>query len=196
MRPGRKGPGNYGCSHSPMSRRQRFNEAGAQRPRKLAFRRGAVLPRFGASMRPGRKGPGNGACDATSRRGYSCASMRPGRKGPGNRIGRCPAYSPKSCFNEAGAQRPRKPRRARARRPVERASMRPGRKGPGNGLNSPNRGAGGRPSFNEAGAQRPRKRLRRTRRRGGYASASMRPGRKGPGNDILSIFRIVFVVLQ
>ena len=58
-------------------------------------------------MRPGRKGPGNEALREAVR-AEAAASMRPGRKGPGNPGMDASFARVVVCFNEAGAQRPRK----------------------------------------------------------------------------------------
>ena len=113
-------------------------------------------------MRPGRKGPGNPDPALGGGQVFLEHSMRPGRKGPGNRPARLPSNGTRDIFNEAGAQRPRKPgsRRARWR--------------------------GGPKIFNEAGAQRPRKPVGAVRVVLVKSASSMRPGRKGPGNLLLA----------
>ena len=156
-------------------------------------------------MRPGRKGPGNGSCDSHGQREVVAASMRPGRKGPGNGAGFGASSGFCRCFNEAGAQRPRKRPIRSIRAPRlwgfnEAGAQRPRKRGVGHlreqdlkgfneaGAQRPRkhpRACGERSSnptgFNEAGAQRPRKRGGRFRRIR-VSAASMRPGRKGPGN--------------
>ncbi len=87
-----------------------------------------------ASMRPRREGLGEGAEAAHRVRRRGRASMRPRREGLGERTAFSAWTTPRLCFNEAEARRPR---RARDRRWVglwlPQASMRPRREGLGEG---------------------------------------------------------------
>ena len=83
MRPGRLNPGKIARVSGHAGPPERFNEAGAIKPRKVV---GFGVGHIGAGV----------------------ASMRPGRLNPG-KLPRVSTGSPaRSCFNEAGAIKPRK----------------------------------------------------------------------------------------
>ncbi len=156
MRPGQTRPGDGTSPPRTQTRRPRFNEAGADSPRRCGA---LVLYRNytkGASMRPGQTRPGDEetffrACDP------DIASMRPGQTRPGDPPdwGQCRLGT--DSFNEAGADSPRRSSaHARWSAPVGQASMRPGQTRPGDrgGMVCP---LARRASFNEAGADSPRR---------------------------------------
>ncbi len=130
MRPGPRGPGNIRVAPAPRLSLERFNEAGAARPRKFGDECDIVIAE-NASMRPGPRGPGNSQRLEVLLE-ILVASMRPGPRGPGN-------LGPEG-KRIVGAF----------------ASMRPGPRGPGN-TDAGVKHLHAHVRFNEAGAARPRK---------------------------------------
>ena len=158
---------------------QRFNEAGAARPRKSlsAYRPLPPSCRF------------NEAGAARPRKSYRLRKHPPENMGfneagaarPRKSTWPTRSISKRTRFNEAGAARPRKYDDRAAFAVAGNASMRPGPHGPGNKFRF-NEAAPAGNSFNEAGAARPRKSLKRAIVEMWMLTASMRPGPHGPGN--------------
>ena len=155
-------------------------------------------------MRPGRQSPGIRVVPSTTDRAIVTASMRPGRQSPGiTATWTYPSWST-SCFNEAGATKPRNSLAVEVNVRAMGASMRPGRQSPGilaarlvdrelvqasmrPGRQSPgirprrSRCRRRRRCFNEAGATKPRNSRRGPACPTPRPGASMRPGRQSPG---------------
>ena len=107
MRPGRIRPGNRFSLRFRPPRCNRFNEAGANPPRKFRGIIDATIAFTVASMRPGRIRPGNRwvtYARSPQRVGFNEAGANPPRKSESS----CPPTRARTRFNEAGANPPRK----------------------------------------------------------------------------------------